>query len=189
MPGATLTVDGAGSAFTLSGSGPFSLGSVASNPGTLTVQNSGVFSTGTGTGFSFVNATGTLAVTSGTLNANGNLTLDGGQLTRGSGGTLNLAARKTLKVQSGGDVIITGGFTQTTASTITITGSGSTFSTTGTLGLNGSSTTNVSSGGSLSTGGTALNIGLTSTGSENTTVTVDGRARVWPRRHWASMAA
>ena len=57
-------------------------------------------------------------------------TLDGGDLTRGSSASVILAAGKTLRVQDGGDVSITGSFSNTTDSTITVTGVGSTFSST-----------------------------------------------------------
>jgi hypothetical protein len=52
------------------------------------------------------------------FNINESLTLDGSQLTRSSGGDVNLAAGKTLAVQNGGDAVITGAFTNNTASII-----------------------------------------------------------------------
>ncbi len=76
-------------------------------------------------------------------------TLDGGDLTRASGASVVLAAGKTLRVQDGGDVTITGAYSNTTDSTITVTGTGSTFTGTSSLGFNGGSALNVTAGGDV----------------------------------------
>ena len=162
----TLTVNGVGSS---SGSDALTIGAAVNSIGTLNVQNSGIFTGGFGGTPITVGATGTIAITGGTFNASGNMTLNG-QMTRDVGGDFNLAASRTLTVQGGGDVTVTGSFTNDTASTITVTGAGSTFSTTSTLAISGGSTMNVLAGADVSFGGSPLNIGT----SGNGTVTVDG---------------
>ena len=146
----TATIDGAGSALTLTGAAPATIGSASGGTGTLNVQDSGTFNSGTG--LMTVHATGTVAITDGTFNADGNLTLNGGKLTRDATGIFALAAGKTLKVQAGGDAIFTGDYSHTTASSIVVTGAGSTLSTTGSLALGAGSTTSVLAGASISSG-------------------------------------
>ena len=111
-----------------------------------------------------------VAVNSGSFLANGNVTLNGAQLTRSAGGVVSLAAGKTLTIQNGGDAIISGGFIQYTAATINVTGAGSTFALTGSSGFLGGSTLNITAGGSVS------NIGYTDLAFSggNATLLVDG---------------
>ena len=73
-------------------------------------------------------------------------------------------------MQAGGDAIFTGSYTNSTASTIVVTGAGSTLSTTSFISL-GSSTFNVAAGGTVSSGAAQINI---ATFNGNGTVTVDG---------------
>ena len=134
----------------------------------LTVS-AGTITIGADGGTDIFNTTSSVAV-NGTsiLNINENLTLEG-QLTRATGADVNIAAGKTLTVQNGGDVTITGNYSPGSAATTTVTGVGSTFSTSGVVDLNGGSTTNVLAGASYSSG-SALRVGNTT----NATLTADG---------------
>ena len=161
-----MTITGASSSLVVSGAGGTTIGAGSASTGTLNVQSGGTFTSGAGT--TTVDATGTIGITGGTFNQNGNMTING-RLTRDAGGAFNLAAGKTLTVQNGGDVDITGSFNSSSASTILVSGAGSTFSISSTLAFNGGSVAGVSLGGSLSSLGSA-SIG---TGG-NGTVTVDG---------------
>ncbi|HZJ15634.1 MAG TPA: hypothetical protein VFD27_11315 [Chthoniobacteraceae bacterium] len=167
----TVTVTGAGSALTLTDAGTLNLGASASSTGRLNVQNGGTFTSGTGA--ITIGKTGTVAITGGTFNANGDMTVNG-LLTRDSTGDFNLAEGKTLTVQNGGGLMITSALFHDTASTITITGVGSTLTATAALFLNGGSTTNVLAGGRLSAGSGAPLALIASAGFGNTTVLVDG---------------
>ncbi|HZJ15633.1 MAG TPA: hypothetical protein VFD27_11310, partial [Chthoniobacteraceae bacterium] len=131
---------------------------------------SGTLSLGLSSLLPVVHSGATLAVNGGALNLDGGLTLDGGTLTRATGATLNLAAGKTLTVQNGGDVDMTGAFTNSTASTITVTGAGSSFTGSSTLAFGGpsGSTLNVFAGAAVTA--TGFNIG---TGGDGT-ATVSG---------------
>ena len=166
----TLTIDGAGSMLTISGPGQTNIGAAAASGATLNVQNGGVFNSGTGT--TTVNATGDVAVAGGTFNSNGNLTLDGGGLTRDAGGVFTLASGRTFTVQGGGDVSFTGDHSFENALTFNVSGAGSTFLMVGVisdLAFLGGLTGNVTSGGSVNVGG-AFTISSSSPG----TLTVDG---------------
>ena len=122
------------------------------------------------TGTATYNSTGSVTINSGTLNINGDLTLDNSQLSGGASGIMTLAAGKTLNVTNGTHVTLGGGFTQSTASTINITGSGSTFTTgSNTFDFRGGGAVNVTAGGTLSAW-QYLDIGNTANG----TVIVDG---------------
>ena len=99
-----------------------------------------------------------------TFNINESLTLDGAVLTRATGADVNLAAGKTLRVQNGGDVVMTGAYANTTDSTITVTGAGSSFTGNSTLSFNGASALNVLAGGTVAAGST-LNVGTSGLGS------------------------
>ncbi len=92
-----------------------------------------------------------------------------GLMTRDGNGAFTLAAGKTLTMQNGGDFNVTGGFSNTTASTITVTGAGSTFTIGTVLIVNGGSTLNALSGGSISNTNTVF-IGTAGNG----TLVVDG---------------
>ena len=120
----TVTINGAASALTLTGAATATIGAAGASTAPLNVQSGGTFTSGTGV--AAVNATGTVAIAGGTFNANGDLTLNGGQLTRDAAGVFNLAAGKTLAVQGGGDALFTGAYTHSTASFINVTGAGAT---------------------------------------------------------------
>ena len=76
------------------------IGAVSVTTGTMNVQSGGTFNSGTGV--IMVNATGTVAIAGGTFNANGDMTLNGGSLTRDTTGVFTLAFGKTLTAQGGG---------------------------------------------------------------------------------------
>ncbi len=177
---ATLVVDGADDASfaNISGSG----GLQKSGAGTMTwaptanisldlTVDTGTVSTVADGSTDFFNSLASIAINgTSTFNINESLTLSAAQLTRASGADLNLAAGKTLRVQGGGDVVITGLYDHSTASTITVTGPGSTFSNSvSTLTLDAGVTLNVLAGGSVFSGG-QVTVGFIGSG----TATVDG---------------
>ena len=164
----TVTITGTSSALTVSGAAATTLGATALSTATLNVQSGGTFNGNTGT--MTVNATGTIAIAGGTFNANGDLTVNG-QLTRDATGTFTLAAGKTLTLQNSGDFSIIGAFSNSTASTITVTGPGSTLTTTSQLMLDGGSTTNVLAGAVFNAGAGTVIIG--GAAGSNGTATVD----------------
>jgi len=136
---------------------------VTINAGTLTTVADGITD--------LFNSQGAIAVNNSSAFSIGeSLTLDNTQLTRAIGATITLAAGKTLTTQNGGHVVISGSFSNTTASTIAVTGAGSTFATTTGLAINGGSAMNVTAGGAVSAGLGTTNIGTSGSG----TVSVDG---------------
>ncbi len=173
-----LTVDGAfattffniqaGGSILKQGAGTMSWGStvatdvdVTVSVGTMTMSGATTFNSG-----SVIAVNGTSD-----LNIDQNVTFNGGQFTRATGATLAVAAGKTLTVQNGADAILTGSFSNTTASTIAVTGVGSTFSTASTLSFLGGSTLTVAAGGDVSSGTGSISIGAS---GGNGTVSVDG---------------
>jgi hypothetical protein len=103
-----------------------------------------------------VNATGTIAITGGTYNSNGDLTLNGGDFARDATGTFALDPGRTFTVQNGGDATFTGAFGVAGSTTYNITGTGSTLTVTGTttIGMSsgGTATVNIGNGGTFTTG-------------------------------------
>ena len=168
---ATLTVDGTGSRVTLNPGGVLALGAASGSVATLNVQNGGTFTTSTAGGAT-VNATGTVAITGGTFNANGGMILEG-QLTRDATGVFNLADGKTLTVQHGGAAHFLGGFGLTSDTTLNVTGPGSAFTLSGDSEFRGNSALNITEGGSFSNSAwTWTNLAASDWG--NATVLVDG---------------
>jgi T5SS/PEP-CTERM-associated repeat protein len=165
---ASVIITGDDSHLTISGAGNANIGAAAGSTASLNVLSGALFTSGTGT--TTVNATGSISISAGFYQSNGNLTVNGGVLTRAAVGTLQLAAGQTLTVQAGGDAIMSGPFTDGTASTITVTGAGSNFQTTSTLSFNSGSTLNVLNGGAVSTGSAQIRAGY----SGNGTIVVDG---------------
>lgn len=162
-----LTVTGTGSVLTHTGTGasPFIVGSQSpSGNVALNVQNGGTVHTGTGA--LTVNRSGRINIIGGTFNANGSLTVSGGQVTRDNSGVLNLAAARRLDITDGGDVSITGPWQQPVRSDFSVFGTGSSFTTTGDFQWEGDNTIQsgltVMNGGVLSSGG-ALHLGRNNT--------------------------
>jgi T5SS/PEP-CTERM-associated repeat protein len=163
----TVTIDGAGSALTISGTGTTTIGATSASDGDFIVQNGGTFSSATGT--ITVGATGAVIIVGGTFNANGNMTLNG-VMTRDATGVFNLAAGRTLTVQGGGAAGITG--TQNfTGANLTVTGADSQIAASSNMNINSGATIQVSAGGRL-TATNLLNLGNSGPGMH--TVTVDG---------------
>jgi hypothetical protein len=181
-PSATISVQGAGSTLTLSGGGNIRVGensgAAAINIGTTT--SGGAFTTGAGP--MVINAAGTVTVgsaaTTGTLNVNGDLTVDGGVLQRlNAGSSLVLAPGKTLTVQNGGTATFSHGsgnnYTTANNAVYNINGVDSTWEFVGGSGLNihSGATVNVGAGGLLSTTG---NLAVGSVISAGGTLSIQG---------------
>ncbi len=165
----TLTLDGPGSAWTLNAASTLTIGAAVTSTGALNVRNGGVFNTGSG--LTNLRKTGTVSIQGGTFNANGDLFIDGGLLTRDGAGTLTFEPGKNVTVQNGGDITITGAFTNAAAggaATITLTGAGTTFTTTGALVLRDNGDVLVDGGASLATGAASLTV------ASGTDLVVDG---------------
>ena len=183
----TLSANGTNSNITQSGAGTLTVGHATT--GTAAV-NIGTTASGgtltTGSGLFTINKTGTISIgsatTTGALNADGDVTIDGGVL-QVYAGNFNLAASKTFTVQNGGSATFTGVYTTAAEAIYNIIGTNSIWQT-GLAMVQNHSTVNVGttvSGGtfnaSLSIDGTSsVNIGsATTTGSLVTDiVTVDG---------------
>ncbi len=97
----TITVAGDGSSLTQVGSRSLTLGHSSTGTAQLDVLSGGTFNTGTGS--TYIGATGTLNIGGGTFNANGNVTVNGGSITR-IGGDFNLASGRTLTATNGAQI-------------------------------------------------------------------------------------
>ena len=173
---ANVVVDGSGSTLTINSYKTLSVGHSTSGVANVTVSNSGVFTSGTGD----INIlkTGQINVTDGTFNANGNVNVDGGALTRSGSGAFNLASGKTLTASNnaligmGSGAALSGGTNWNIQSGADLSASGQLD-----IGTSGG-TTNVTvdgTGSSLTQSGpSALNIGHASTGAANITVSNGG---------------
>jgi T5SS/PEP-CTERM-associated repeat protein len=84
----SVTITGAGSALTLTGAATATIGAASASIGTLTVENGGAFTTGTG--LTTVNATGDL-----NINAGGTMIVRG-----------NMTVANSLEIANGGTVIL-----------------------------------------------------------------------------------
>ncbi|MCX5772936.1 MAG: hypothetical protein NTZ09_22075, partial [Candidatus Hydrogenedentes bacterium] len=132
----------------------------------------------TGSGLTRINKTGWVKVVGGTLNVLGDLTIDGGKLTRDTAGTLNWATGKTLTVQNSGTVdIANSGWYSQSGGIINVKDTGSFFKVGGSVfNLGGGCQINLTAGGRLDVG--ALYLGANSGGGPgiqgNATMVVDG---------------
>jgi T5SS/PEP-CTERM-associated repeat protein len=169
----TVTISGNGSTITQTGASTLTVGLASGNTAALNVIGVDIAGSGatfnSGTGAITVNPTGVISVQFGTFNANGNMTINGGQLNLNTGGGIIVAAGKTLTIQSGGDATATDDFALFTAATTNVTGPGSTLSATDSVQINNGATINVSAGGILNAGN-ELEVGAFQTG----TLVVDG---------------
>ena len=171
-----ILVSGAGSSFSQTGNVGVGVGGTSGNIATIQTSSGGSFSTGTAQ--SNINATGLVDIVGGTFSANGNLVIEG-TLQRGSAGTFTWAGSKTMTVQNGGDVNITGALSLPSSATVNLTGAGSTFNTSSTLTIPAGSSLAVSSSGALSVGSLAGAGGISSsstilTGSDNLSTSFSG---------------
>jgi hypothetical protein len=174
LPTNTLTVNGAGETFfeNFSGSGALTKSGAGIMNWTPTVTANVEINVSAGTlrmhadGVTDVlGGGGSIAVNGSSLfDVRDNLTLDGATLTRASGAEVILAADKTLRVQNGGDVVMTDSYSNTTDSTITVTGAGSSFTGDSTLSFNGGSALNVTAGGTVAAGA-RVNVGTAGDGT------------------------
>jgi len=110
------------------GASTLSVGAAANNVGTLTVDYSGVFTTGTGD--TTIKKTGAIVIgvntsNTGRFNANGNIILDGGLLKCAPSSTFTWAAGKTMTLSNGGKADLKTSFTVPDAAAISVTGTGS----------------------------------------------------------------
>jgi T5SS/PEP-CTERM-associated repeat protein len=132
---ATLTVDGTGSTLTMTGASTLTVGD-ETNPNIVSdviVSNAGVMSTGTGA--ILIQNSGHLDIQAGTFNANGNVTIDGATVTRGSGSSVfNLGTGLTLTAQNAGQINFTGSHSIDQGAMFNIQ-SGADFDTTGLLNI------------------------------------------------------
>jgi T5SS/PEP-CTERM-associated repeat protein len=165
-----FTVTGAGSTATQTGSATTTIGSSANSSTILEVSSGGSFTTGTG--LTTINPTGTLAISGGTLNLKGNLTVAGGSLLQiaGSVPVLNWDPSRTMTINSGGQVNLAQNFQAPEGAVINVTGTGSQFNVNSFPLSTGNATINISSGGSLSASGFTLGTGIGSVSN----LTVDG---------------
>lgn len=129
-----LTIEGAGSTFTVQGNGTTVIGGSVNSTATLTVKDGGIFTSGTGN--STLNATGTINLNGGTMNFLGQFVRNGGTLNFNTG---NLAMINNLVVGTGGLL----------GANLTLVAS-QTFSTTGNTSVEAARTLTLS-GGNLST--------------------------------------
>jgi T5SS/PEP-CTERM-associated repeat protein len=151
-----VSVEGTGSTITQTGTSTLSIGHSATGTGALTVNSGGTFSSGTGA--TQINATGIVLINGGTYNANGDITINRGQLQQKSG-SFNLAAGKNVTAQDGGRIDLANNYSIGGGSTFTIQTGGSLWAT---LDLNvgvGSAGTLVVDGSTLIAGGTVLDWG------------------------------
>ena len=182
----TLNISDSGTSLTQSdGAAPsnITVGAATGGTGAITIAgNSNGATLSTGTGLLTINRTGTVNVSvlggvAGILNANGDITVDGGQLKKAAAGTFNwVSGHTTTLIHGGVESIDTNNTAYNTPlnSTYVINGFGSALQQTNSggnaqLNINNGSQVNVSAAGSISSANT-LNIGTSGTG----TMTVDG---------------
>ena len=174
---AVLNINGTSSQLTQTGATAITVGSPAN--GTAAI-NIGTTATGgqlrTGTGTLTINNTGTVTIGSGanigTLDTDGDVLIDGGALVRNLGSVFLLSTGRTMTIQNGGSARFTGPFSVGSMTTYNISGTDSILETTAitnTLTINSASQVTVSSQGTLSSRG-PLAIGTNTNG----TLVVDG---------------
>lgn len=157
----SLTIQGASTALTQTGSAGVTVGSANNGNATVVIGTtaSGASFT-TGTGLFTINKTGSVTigngVNAGTLNVNGNLTINGGQLQQANATSVfDLAAGKTVSLQSGGRLTLASAFTTDADQTFNLTGTNTKFEITGAnaLSIGNDSDVSLAAGAVLTTGG------------------------------------
>ena len=141
-----ILVNGTGSSFSQTGNVGVVVGGASGSLATIQTGSGGSFSTGTA-GMT-INAAGLVDIVGGTFSLNGNATVNG-TLQRDLGGALNWAASKTMTVQNGGDVALTGGYTLPASATVNVTGAGSSFAAGGLLNVGSGAQIDISSDGQV----------------------------------------
>ncbi len=173
-----LSIAGANAAATIAGSGTVTVGHATTGTGTINIgvaADGGTMLTGPLT----INHTGTVTVGSGTnvatLNADGNVTINGGNLNVGADGRFNLFAGRTFTVADGGQAHFAFGYTAADDATYVVTDTGSDWTIAQSLGvgdsrLGGTTTLAIESGGTVSAQSTTIGVASFSSGA----VTVTG---------------
>ena len=133
----TISIDGIGSSLTQNGASTLMVGHASTGTAGIVISNGGTFTTGTGA--TTINATGLINVGQtggGTFNANGNVTVDGGTIVRGShiASAFNLASGLTLTASNNALVDFQGNYDINQGTTFDIQ-SDADFSTSGTLDI------------------------------------------------------
>jgi hypothetical protein len=163
--------------------GNITVGSIFGGTGAInigTVVTGGAMTTGTGQ--LTINKTGTVTVgdsdSAGTLNANGNILIDGGVLN--STGGFNWATGRTMSIVNGGDAFFNADITTPNNTVVNVGGFGSSYTTLGSgidIGIGGGATINVLSQGLLSSAG-VLTVGAVAAGGNGFLVADGVGARV-----------
>jgi hypothetical protein len=162
----TVTVTGSGSTFVQS-SGSMTVGGGANSSANVTVSASAIFNSGSGT--LTINPTGVVNISGGTLNAFGDVTINGGRI-NGTSGAFSWAVGNTLNIQAGGRFSTPGNFTAPFNAVINVTGGNSQFDGSGsTLNISGGGQLNVTNGGQVGPF-SSISAGLGTVG----TIVVDG---------------
>ena len=153
----TVTITGTGSTWTCSSLAVGGVLTQSGGTGSLVVSSGGLVGVN---GSTAVWAKGSIDVQSGgTFNAQDNLTIDAGVLTRASSGVVNLAANKTMTIQNGGRASFTGGYTTASGATYHVTG-GRLETLSSSIVVGNGAQLNVDSGGTVSSA-TFLDVGTT----------------------------
>ena len=153
---ASLVISGTGSSLTQSGASSITIGSATNGAANLQIgipTSGGTLTTGTGT--LTINKTGSLYVGDftgmfmGTLNANGDITVNGGQFLSRTG--LNWATGKTMTIENAGNVTFSTSYTTVANATYNISDANSSLTmTTSNFTLGNGANVNVSAGGGIS---------------------------------------
>ncbi len=145
---ATLTVDGPGSKLIQTGSSTLAIGHANAGSANLVVKNGGLLTTGTGT--TTVNLTGTLSIGAGggTINANGDVVVNGGTILTSASSAFNLATGKNVTVSAGGAMILSNDFSISGSSQVIVNSNGG-LQVNGLLDIGGSTATLIVDQGQL----------------------------------------
>ena len=188
-----LTINGTNSALTQSGATTITVGSATNGTGTIAIgTNSSGGTLTTGSGLFTINKTGTVTIgggaNSGSLFVGGDLTINGGLLQKSSAAsTLDLAAGKTVTIQSGGRLMHAGAFAADSNQIFNMAGTNSRLEVTGVnpLTIGGGTQMNLTTGATIVAGGRidvgagAASIGTLSVSGSNSTATGGSELSVW----------
>jgi fibronectin-binding autotransporter adhesin len=189
----SVTVNGADSLLTQTGTSTITVGSAANGAATIAIGTAASGGTlTTGTGLFTINKTGTVTIGSGpnagTLNLAGNLIIDGGLLQKASeASTFNLADGKTVTIQAGGRLSLAGPSTADSNQVFNVSGASSRLEINGTsaLTIGGGTQVNLTAGGALTAGGRidvgngAASAGTLSVAGSGSTATGGSQLSVW----------
>ena len=162
-----LTVTGAGSQFTQTGSSTLIVGADANSTGSLHIDDWGTF-TGA-TGLTTINRNGAISIDGGTYNAKGNIDINGGELEQvGALSAFNWDPNRTMTIRNDGRFRTPWSYALPTGAYINVRDAGSSLQIGSTLTVSRFSRIDANSGGTVSAG--VLEIGTSGDG----TVLVDG---------------